>query len=99
MVYGSVRQPRSPMNQSINQSNLDAEIRLASKSDGEGSPATVDDSVGTLRKERDAREGAERSRAAVLLVKAVLLAKADAEMRPGWKKSSRGRYSNQFAHM
>lgn len=62
------------------------------ESDSGGSPAPANNSVGTLQKERDAREGAERSRAAALL------SKSGAEVRPGWEKSSRGRYSNQFAH-
>ena len=61
------------------------------ESDSEASPASADNPVGMLRKERNVREGAGRSRAVALLLK------SGAEVRPGWEKSSRGRYSSQFA--
>jgi len=46
----------------------------------------------SLRKEKSARESAERQKAASLLAKA----KADSE--PGWKPVPGGRYSSQFGH-
>ena len=44
-----------------------------------------------LQQERDEREKAEHSRAATLL------ARSNADTRPGWEKGSGGRYSAQFA--
>ena len=48
-------------------------------------------SMEKLRHERDERERAEHARAATLL------AKPNADDRPGWEKKSGGRYSTQFA--
>jgi len=46
----------------------------------------------SLRKEKSARESAERQKAASLL------AKARADSEPGWKPVPGGRYSSQFGH-
>jgi len=46
----------------------------------------------SLRKEKSARESAERQKAASLL------AKAQADSEPGWKPVPGGRYSSQFGH-
>ena len=48
-------------------------------------------SMESLRQERDERERTEHARASTLL------ARSDADVRPGWEKRSGGRYSAQFA--
>ena len=83
---------RSPGQESNERSQGKGETRVHIQSDSDGSPASADPCGLTLRKERDARERAERSRAAALL------SKSSADRRPGWEKSSSGRYSRQFAH-
>lgn len=69
------------------------ESRARIESDSGESPASADNAVGPLRKEQDAHEGAKRSRAIAFL------SNPGAEVKPGWEKSSRGRYSIQFAHV
>lgn len=59
--------------------------------ESEGTPASADHRLGTLRKERGIRERVERARATRMP------SKPGAEVTPGWEKSSRGRYSTQFA--
>lgn len=78
---------RESKEQSHRRSESTARIVL----DSEGPPASADHPLGTLRKERNVREGAERAKAAGML------SKSGAEVRPGWEESSTGRYSTQFA--